>query len=102
MLPLNQDLSQKVEAAAENRLGPPPMFLDDDRPALGPPSSHGMSKTEREGQNRDELGDPVRMGEVGVFKVEAARLGGRKQRLDVPAPAIVSQGRLRIGVGSHD
>src|ERR1700712_2149061 len=82
MLPLDQDLSQKVEAEAENRLGPPPMFLDEDGPALAPPFSQGMSKAERDGQHGDELGDPVRMDEVGVFKVEAARLGGSKQRLN--------------------
>lgn len=100
--PLDQDFSQQVEADAEDGLRFALVGLDDDRPMPCPPFPNRMGKAEGDGQHSDELGDPFRIGDVGVLEVEPARLAGREQCFDVLAPAIIGHGDLGIGVGRHD
>src|SRR3954467_15434233 len=51
-------------------------------------------------QMRSQLADPVGVNEVGILEIEAARLGGRKKRFDLPPPPVMGQGALWIRVGS--
>ena len=101
-LTLEEDAPQQVEADTEDGLGSPLMGLDHDRTISGLPFTGRVGEREGDGEYGDEFGDPFGVDNVGIFEVEAPRLDGPEQRLDLPAPTIVGQGGSGIGVGCND
>src|SRR5215210_246618 len=96
---LEEDFSQQIKADPEDRLSSAFVGLDDDRPVFRLPFTGRVGEREGHGQHGEKLADPVGVNEVGILEIEAARLGGRKKRFDLPPPPILSQGNLRIRVG---
>ncbi len=94
-----EDAPQQVEADTEDGLSFPLMGLDDNRTGSGLPFTGRMGEREGDGEDPDEFTNPVWVDDVGIFEVEAPRLAGPKQRLDLPAPTIVGQSGFGISVG---
>ncbi len=94
-----QDLSQQIKADPEDRLSAAFVGLDDDRPVFRLPFASRVGERKGHGQHGEKLANPVGVNEVGVLEIEAARLGGREERFDLPPMSIVGQGDLRIRVG---
>ena len=93
-----QDLSQQIKADPEDGLGAAFVGLEDDGPVFRLPFTGRMGERKGHGQHGEKLADPVGVDEVSVLEIEAARLGSRKERLDLPPPPIVSQGNLRMAI----
>ena len=94
-----EDFSQQIEANPEDRLSPALVGLEDDGPVFRLPLTGRVGERKGHGQHSEKLADPVGVDEVSVLEIEAAGLGGRKERFDLPPPPILSQGDLRIRVG---
>ena len=94
-----EDFSQQIKANPEDRLSTAFVGLDDDRPVFRLPFTGRVGERKGHGQHSEKLADPVGVNEVGVLEIEAARLGGRKERFDLPPPPVMGQGDLRISVG---
>ena len=94
-----EDFSEQIEADPEDGLGAAFVGLDDDGPVFRLPFTGRMGERKGHSQHSQKLADPVGVDEVGVLEIEAARLGGRKERLDLPPTPLLSQGNLRIRVG---
>src|SRR5215218_2554124 len=97
-----QDLSQQIKADPEDRLSAAFVGLDDDRPVFRLPFASRVGERKGYGQHGEKLADPIGVNEVGILELEAARLGGRKKRFDLPPPPVMGQGALWIRVGSDD
>src|SRR3954469_2096969 len=95
-----QDLSQKIKADPEDRLSTAFVGLDDDRPVFRLPFTGGVGERKGYGQHSEKLADPVGVNEVGILEIEAARLGSREERFDLPPAPVMGQGALWIRVGS--
>src|SRR5215213_10558926 len=96
---LEEDFSQQIKADPEDRLSSAFVGLDDERPVFRLPLAGRVGERKSHGQHGEKLADPVGVNEVGVLEIEAAGLGGREERLDLPPTPIVGQGDLRIRVG---
>ena len=94
-----EGFSQQIKADPEDGLSSAFVGLDNDRPVFRLPFTGRMGERKGHGQHGEKLADPVGVNEVGVLEIEAARLGGRKKRFDLPPTPIVGQGDLRIRVG---
>ena len=94
-----QDLSQKIKADPEDRLSTAFVGLDDDRPMFRLPFASRVGERKGYGQHSEKLADPVGVNEVGILEIEAARLGSREERFDLPPPSVMGQGALWIRVG---
>src|SRR3954468_9057130 len=94
-----EDLSQQIKANPEDRLSTAFVGLDDDGPVFRLPFTGGVGERKGHSQHSEKLADPVGVNDVGVLEIEAARLGGCKERLDLPPPPVMGQGDLRISVG---
>ena len=94
-----QDLSQKIKADPEDRLSAAFVGLDDDRPVFRLPFASRVGERKGYGQHSEKLADPVGVNEVGILEIEAARLGSREERFDLPPPSVMGQGALWIRVG---
>src|SRR3954453_16383490 len=94
-----QDLSQKIKADPEDRLSTGFVGLEEDRPVFRLPFASRVGERKGYGQHSEKLADPVGVNEVGIFEIEAARLGSREERLDLPPPPVMGQGALGIRVG---
>jgi predicted ABC-type transport system involved in lysophospholipase L1 biosynthesis ATPase subunit len=101
LVSVEQDFSQQIKADPEDRLSPAFVGLDDDRPVFRLPFTNRVGERKGHSQHGEKLADPSGVDEVGVLEIEAARLGGRKKRFDLPPTPILSQGDLRIGVGGN-
>ena len=66
------------------------------------PLANRMGKGEGYGNDSNELGDTVWICDVGVFKVEAARLASSEQGFDGPTAFVDGQGMLWLDVGGND
>ena len=97
-----QDLSQKIKADPEDRLSTAFVGLDDDRPVFRLPFASRVGERKGYGQHSEKLADPVGVNEVGLLEIEAARLGSREERFDLPPPSVMGQGALWIRVGGDD
>ena len=97
-----EDFSEQIKADPEDGLGAAVVGLDDDGPVFRLPFTGRVGEREGDGEYGDEFGDPFGVDNVGIFEVEAPRLDGPEQRLDLPAPAVVGQGGSGIGVGCND
>src|SRR5215217_4584703 len=97
-----QDLSQQIKADPEDRLSAAFVGLDDDRPVFRLPFASRVGERKGYGQHSEKLADPVGVNEVGILEIEAARLGSREERFDLPPPPVMGQGALWIRVGSDD
>src|SRR3954469_203621 len=95
-----QDLSQQIKADPEDRLSSAFMGLDDNRPVFRLPFASRVGERKGYGQHSEKLTDPVGVNEVGILEIEAARLGSREERFDLPPPPVMGQGALWIRVGS--
>src|SRR3954470_21131395 len=96
-----EDFSQQIKADPEDRLSTAFVGLDDDGPVFRLPFASRVRERKGHGQHGEKFADPVGVNEVGVLEIEAPRLGGREERLDLPPMPIVGQGDLRIGVGGN-
>src|SRR3954464_4796022 len=96
-----EDFSQQIKADPEDRLSTAFVGLDDDGPVFRLPFASRVGERKGHGQHGEKFADPVGVNEVGVLEIEAPRLGGREERLDLPPTPIVGQGDLRIGVGGN-
>ena len=94
-----EDFSQQIKADPDDRLSAAFVGLDDDRPVFRLPFASRVGERKGYGQHSEKLADPVGVNEVGILEIEAARLGGREERLDLPPPPVMGQGDLGIGVG---
>src|SRR3954470_2672598 len=94
-----QDLSQQIKADPEDRLSTAFVGLDDDRPVFRLPFASRVGERKGYGQHSEKLADPVGVNEVGILEIEAARLGSREERFDLPPAPVMGQGALWIGVG---
>ena len=79
-----EDFSEQIKADPEDGLGAAFVGLDDDRPVFRLPFTGRVGERKGHGQHSEKLADPVGVNEVGVLKIEAPRLGGRKERFDLP------------------
>jgi len=73
--------------------------LDDDGPVFRLPFTGRVGERKGHGQHSEKLADPVGVNEVGILEIEAARLGSREERFDLPPPPVMGQGALWIRVG---
>ena len=94
-----QDLSEQIKADPEDRLSAAFVGLDDDRPVFRLPFASRVGERKGYGQHSEKLADPVGVNEVGILEIEAARLGSREERFNLPPTPILSQGDLRIRIG---
>src|SRR4051812_30712884 len=94
-----QDLSQQIKADPEDRLSAAFVGLEDDRPVFRLPFASRVGERKGYGQHSEKLADPVGVNEMGILEIEAARLGSREERLDLPPPPVMGQGALGIRVG---
>ena len=76
--------------------------LEEDGPVFRLPFTGRVGERKGHGQHSEKLADPVGVNEVGILEIEAARLGGREERFDLPPPPVMGQGALWIRVGSDN
>ena len=94
-----EDFSQQIKADPEDGLSSAFVGLDNDRPVFRLPFTGRVGERKDHGQHGEKSANPIGVDEVGVLEIEAPRLGGREERLDLSPPPVVGQGNLRIRVG---
>src|SRR3954471_22153530 len=94
-----ESFSQQIKANPEDRLSTAFVGLEDDGPVFRLPFTGRVGERKSHGQHSEKRADPVGVNEVGILKIEAARLGSREERFDLPPPPVMGQGDLGIGVG---
>ncbi|HSJ76341.1 MAG TPA: hypothetical protein VK899_09205, partial [Gemmatimonadales bacterium] len=58
--------------------------LEEDGPVFRLPFTGRVGERKGYGQHSEKLTDPVGVNEVGILEIEAARLGSREERFDLP------------------
>src|SRR4051812_19718309 len=94
-----EDFSQQIKANPEDRLSTAFVGLEEDGPVFRLPFTGGVGERKGHSQHSEKLADAVGVNEMGILEIEAARLGSREERLDLPPPPVMGQGALGIRVG---
>src|SRR5437660_1958742 len=91
-----------IQAAPKNTYCLAPMLLDFQGLLSTQPFADDMRPAEGERQQRQQLLEPLGVGDVRLFQTEAARLQAPEQRLDFPPPRIIGDGALSLALRDDD
>lgn len=80
---------------AEQTFGATFMGLKRNRVLVVVPEPGEHSPTERQGQQRYQLAEPLSVAEVGRFEVKSSGFERGKQRLNAPSQTVIRQCALR-------
>ena len=66
------------------------------------PFANDVCPTKGDGQQRHQLLQPLRMGEMSLFQAKASTLQAGEERLDLPEPRVVRKRRLCLARCDHN
>ena len=78
------------------------VFQDWSAVALCALLTNQMAPDERQAEQPDQFANALRFRQMSGLQIKAARLQGRKERLDLPAPPVERERFIRCGRGGED
>src|SRR5512135_1140506 len=99
---IEEQAPEMVKTIAKQALGRALMLLEADRLALVFPDPDLEAPTKGQNQEGEEPLDALRLAQMGVLEIEAARFEATKQGFYAPAAQVIRQRRLGRLIGGED